>query len=320
MKATLSLLLGILACVPAFAAGSGRVARTWTSSDGKAIQAELMEYSDKEVKVKLAANFNVVKIPLDRLSDADRDYVMEMVKKRDKESSLTKGAYAAQITGKFEKAESKQGLLYQFFGNPKWDGTKRYPLVIFLHGSGGSGTDNQKQMGGATAVFTKGENQAERPCFVLAPQCPNSKIGWTKEVAGKLMALIADLVEKLPIDESRVYLTGSSMGGSGTWSLAARFPEVFACAVPLCGAGDPKSAKALKSMPIWVFHGDKDDMMPIERDRETVAALKAIGGNTKFTELTGEGHNINGMVYAKRELHEWMFAQKKGGTPSSVSR
>ena len=303
----------------AIAAPPSRVARTFTSNDGKTLQAELLEFSKDEIKVKLASNFSIVRIPLDRLSETDRNEILEMVKKRDMDQSLTKGPMAELITGKFEKGKSKDGLLFQLYGNPKWDNTKRYPLVIWLHGSGGSGDDNQKQMGGATGAFTKSENQAERPCFVLAPQCPDSGIGWNKEVANNLMSLIADLVAKLPVDDTRLYLTGSSMGGFGTWSLAAKYPNVFACAVPLCGGGDPKKAEDLKNVPIWAWHGDKDDMVPIERDRVVVAALKAIGGNTQFTELTGEGHGITGIVYGKRELHEWMFAQRRGENATSAS-
>lgn len=314
MKTILGALLCFLICLPVSGAG-GRAPRTWTSSDGKTLQAELLEFSATEVKVKLLSNFSIVKIPLDRLSEDDRKFILGMVAKRDKDASLTAGVYAPQITGKFEKGTSKQGLPYQLFGNPKWDGAKRYPLVIWLHGSGGSGSDNQKQMGGATGAFTKSENQGERACFVLAPQCPDSAIGWKNEVADHLMALIADLVEKLPVDDSRLYLTGSSMGGFGAWSLAAKYPGVFACAVPLCGGGDPKKAEALKNVPIWAFHGDKDDMVPIERDRVVVAALKAIGGNIQFTELTGEGHNITGIVYGRRDLHEWMFEQRRRTDP-----
>ena len=292
----------------------GRVSRTWTSSDGKTMQAELLEFSDKEVKVKRSTDFAIVKIPLDRLSEDDRKTVLGMVRERNRDNGMKEGAYAAQVTGKFVQGKSKQGLNYQLFGNPAWDGTKRYPLVIWLHGSGQSGSDNTSQMGGATGVFTKAENQAEHPCFVLAPQCPDAAIGWKNEVAQNLMALIADLTEALPIDSDRFYLTGSSMGGSGTWSTLAKWPDVFACGVVLCGGGDPKTAETIKHVPIWVFHGDKDDMVPVDRARTMFAAMKAVGGDTQYSELAGEGHNISGVVYAKPELHQWMFSQRKGGT------
>ena len=130
---------------------------------------------------------------------------------------------------------------------------------------------------------------------------------------------IADLVEKLPIDQKRLYLTGSSMGGSGTWSTLAKWPDVFACGVVLCGSGDPKTAETIKNIPIWVFHGDKDDMVPVERARTMFAALQAVKGNIQYSELTGEGHNIAGIVYPKRELREWMFEQRKGEKTSASS-
>ncbi len=280
------------------------------------MQAELMEYTDKAIKVKRYSDFQIVKIPLEMLSAEDRDFVLGMAHKREKDNSMKEGPYASQVTGQFVKGTSKQGLLYQFFGNPKWDPTKRYPLVINLHGSGSSGNDNEKQMGGATKVFTSSENQAERPCFMLAPQCPDQNIGWKKEVADHLMELIADLVEKLPIDPDRIYLTGSSMGGFGTWSLAAKYPNVFACAVPLCGSGDPKTAEQLKTIPIWAFHGDQDPMVPVERDRAMNTALKAIGANNQYSELLfTKATTIGGVVYAKHELHEWIFAQNKSARP-----
>jgi dipeptidyl aminopeptidase/acylaminoacyl peptidase len=300
-------------------ATGGRVARTWTASDGKTMQAELLEYSDKEVKVKRSNDFQVVNIPLERLGEADRKMILDMVHTRVLDASLKSGPYAEQITGKFVQGKSKQGLNYQLYGDPTWDGTKRYPLVIWLHGSGQSGSDNTSQMGGATGVFTKPENQQEHACFMLAPQCPDASIGWKKEVAQKLMALIADLVEKLPIDQTRLYLTGSSMGGSGTWSTLAKWPDVFACGVVLCGSGDPKTAETIKNVPIWVFHGDKDDMVPVDRARTMFAALQAVKGNIQYSELTGEGHNIAGIVYPKRELREWMFEQRRGEKTSASS-
>jgi predicted peptidase len=175
-------------------------------------------------------------------------------------------------------------------------------LVIWLHGSGSSGSDNQSQMGGGTGAFTTPAHQEKNPCFVVAPQCPDKDIGWNKQVADNLMLLIADLADKLPVDMKRLYLSGSSMGGFGTWSLCAKYPQVFAAGVPLCGGGDPKKAEALKYMPMWVFHGDQDPMVPVERDRVAVAAVKEAGGTLiKYTELAGEGHGITGVVFAQRQ-------------------
>lgn len=286
--------------------------RSWTSTDGKSFQGDLVQATDKEVKIKRASDFQIFKLPVERLSAEDQKFVAGIVREQNRDVGIKASPYAAKITGRFEKVTSKQGLNYQLYGNPKWDGKKRYPVLIWLHGSGQSGTDNEAQMGGATKVFTSEENQKERPCFMVAPQCPDSDIGWNKEVANNLMALIADLTDKLPIDTDRIYLTGSSMGGFGTFNLAAKYPAVFAAAVPLCGGGDPKSAEALKPVPMWVFHGDKDDMVPVERSRVIVKAIEAIGGEKiKYTELTGEGHGITGIVYAKPELHTWIFEQRR---------
>ena len=290
-----------------------RITRTWKSAEGRELQADLLEFDAREIKIKRAADFQVMKVPMDKFCEDDRAFVAGLVHERNLDEGLTKGPYSEKITGAFVKSVSKQGLNFQLFGNPKWDGTKRYPLVIWLHGSGSSGTDNQAQMGGATGVFTTAVHQEKNPCFMIAPQCPDKDIGWNKQVADNLMALIADLTDKLPVDMKRLYLTGSSMGGFGTWSLCAKYPNVFAVGVPLCGGGDPKKADALKAMPMWVFHGDQDPMVPVERDRTAVAAVKAAGGTLiNYTELAGEGHNIAGIVYARSDLHDWIFAQRLG--------
>lgn len=288
--------------------------REWTSSDGKSkFMGDLIEFSDKEVKIRKRADFNQYRLPLDRLSKADQDYIQGLLREKRRDGGLKEGAYAEKVTGQFVKGVSKQGLNYQLWGNPKLDGTKRYPIVIWLHGSGQSGNDNESQLGGAPKNWTTEDNQAEGPCFLLAPQCPSADIGWKNEVADKLLALIADLADHLPIDEKRLYLTGSSMGGFGTFGIAAKYPQVFAACVPLCGGGDVKNAETLKSIPFWVFHGDKDDMVPVERSRAIVEAVKNAGGELmNYTELAGAGHGITGIVYPRSDLHEWLFKQKKG--------
>ncbi len=309
------LCLAIVSCTQVLGAVAEKpkIIRTWKSADGRELKAELLEFDAKEIKIKRATDFQVMKVPLEKFSEDDRLFVTGLVHERNLDEGLTKGPYSEKITGAFVKAVSKQGLNYQIFGNPKWDGTKRYPLMIWLHGSGSSGSDNQAQMGGATGVFTNSAHQEKNPCFMIAPQCPDKDIGWKKQVADNLMALIADLTDKLPIDTKRLYLGGSSMGGFGTWSLCAKYPHVFAAGVPLCGGGDLKQAESLKKVPLWAFHGDQDPMVPVERDRVAVAAVKAADGTLiHYTELPGEGHNITGPVLAKEDLHDWIFAQRLG--------
>ncbi|MDI1314249.1 prolyl oligopeptidase family serine peptidase [Prosthecobacter sp.] len=287
--------------------------RQWTSSDGKSkFMGNLVEFTDKEVKIRRSTDFNQYRVALDKLSKEDQTYIRSLLREKRRDSGLKEGAYADKITGQFVKGVSKQGLNYQFWGSPAQDGTKRYPLVIWLHGSGQSGTDNESQLGGAPKIWTSEENLSKQPCFLLAPQCPSADIGWKNKVADNLLALIADLTEQLPIDADRLYLTGSSMGGFGTFSIAAKYPQVFAACVPLCGGGDVKNAEILKPIPFWVFHGDQDDMVPVERSRAISEAVKQAGGERmNYTELAGAGHGITGIVYPRTDLHEWLFRQKK---------
>jgi pimeloyl-ACP methyl ester carboxylesterase len=312
---SLPLLICLLtaACLQGFCADAvkPKIIRAWKSSDGRELKAELLEFDAKEIKIKRMTDFQILKVPVDKFSAEDQAFVAALVHERDLDEGITKGPYAEKITGVFVKAVSKQGLNYQIFGDPKLDGSKRYPLVIWLHGSGQSGSDNQAQMGGPTGIFTNAEHQSKNPCFMIAPQCPDADIGWNKQVSDNLMALIADLTSKLPIDLKRLYLTGSSMGGFGTWSLCAKYPNVFAAGVPLCGGGDPKKADSLKKVPMWVFHGDQDPMVPVERDRVAVAAVKEAGGLLiKYTEFAGVGHSLSGLVYPMPELHSWLFEQR----------
>ena len=288
-----------------------KIVRTWKSSDGKSLEAQLLEFSDKEIKVKNTKNFNAVKIPLDRLSDQDREFVMNMVKQNSLDYSITHGKFAPQITGTFTKNVSEKMLNYQLLGDPKWDGKQRYPLLIWLHGAGQSGNDNTSQAAGSPKQFYDPESLKEHPCFFLMPQCPDRAIGWKDSVADNLMALITDLTDNLPIDKDRIYLTGSSMGGFGTWGIITKWPDVFACAVPLCGGGDASKVEIIKHVPIWAFHGDMDPDVSVENTRKMFAALQAVKGNVQYTELPGAGHIITNDVYSKPELEKWVFEQRR---------
>lgn len=294
---------------------AARVPRVFTSADGRQLKADLLEFSATEVKIKRASDFEIVKVPLASLSEVDQKYILGLVHERDLENSFKSGPYAANITGSFAKVTSREGLNYQIFGNPKWDTKKRYPLMISLHGSGQSGSDNQAQMGGPTGIFTNTEHQTANPCFMIVPQCPDSAIGWNKDVANNLMTLIDELIDKLPIDGNRLYLTGFSMGGFGCFSLAVKYPTKFAAVIPLAGGGDAKKADILKQTPIWAFHGDKDEMVGVERTRDVMKAVMALTDDSKYDELAGQGHNIPGLVYNRKDLNDWIFAQKR--TPAA---
>jgi predicted peptidase len=201
----------------------------------------------------------------------------------------------------------------------------KYPLVLFLHGAGERGSDNAKQLVHGVPEFAKSENRKKYPCFLIAPQCPERAswvdLNWTvKSVTqpakpSRSMHLVLELLDKLtlelPIDKDRIYVTGLSMGGFGTWDLICRRPEFSAAAVPICGGGDPAHAESIASMPIWIFHGAKDGAVRPELSRKMVAALTKAGAHPKYTEYPDEGHLSWIPAYKDPELFSWLFAQKR---------
>ena len=204
---------------------------------------------------------------------------------------------------------------------------KTYPLVIFLHGAGERGTDNELQLLYFPAQMAEEKWRKKYPCFILAPQCrPERKwmeVDWAspsdpvtpEEVSEQSLAveqMIQTTLKEEPIDRSRVYLTGLLMGGFGSFDLGARHPEWFAAVAPICGAADPKKMAALKNVPVYIVHGDNDTVVPVERSRSAVRALKEAGANPVYKELPGVGHNSWTPGYSDEEgLVPWMFKQKK---------
>lgn len=181
---------------------------------------------------------------------------------------------------------------------------KRWPLVLFLHGSGESGSDlaKVKVHGPPKLVETKGPF----PFILVSPQSPGR--GWDPNV---LNGLLDSIIKQYHVDKDRVYVTGLSMGGYGTWSLAATHPEKFAAIAPICGGGTPADAPKLAKLPIWVFHGAKDNTVPLKRSEEMVEALKAAGGNPKFTVYPEAGHDSWTATYDDPEFYKWLLAQKR---------
>jgi predicted peptidase len=182
---------------------------------------------------------------------------------------------------------------------------KQWPLILFLHGSGESGDDLAlvKKHGPPKIVETK----RDFPFIVVSPQSPGR--GWRPET---LKALLDEIVLKYNVDRNRVYLTGLSMGGYGTWSLAAAYPDAFAAIVPICGGGRPADAARLKDLPIWVFHGAKDSAVPLARSEEMVKAVEDAGGKVKFTIYPDAEHDSWTEAYDSPELYQWLLEQKRG--------
>jgi predicted peptidase len=221
----------------------------------------------------------------------------------------------------FEKKTFKT-MPYRLSVPPNYDKTKKYPLVLWLHGAWGRGNDNERQIIegntlGAT-IWTRAENQTKNPVFVLAPQCAlgewwannDSEMKPSSELE-KVVELLKELQKQYSIDADRLYVTGQSMGGYGTWSIVTEYPEMFAAAIPLCGGGSASRAKNLINVPIWAFHGDADDAVDVEKSREMIEAIKKAGGNPKYTEYKDVGHSVWHQAFAEPELLNWVFAQKR---------
>jgi predicted peptidase len=216
-------------------------------------------------------------------------------------------------------------LPYRLLRPEPYEDGKSYPLVVFLHGAGERGDDNEAQLVHGVAEFTRPEVRKKYPCFLVAPQCPRGKkwsdIDWASDTpklpaepsaeGALVLELIAALQKECRIDAQRIYLTGLSMGGYGTWDLLIRRPDLFAAAVPICGGGDETHVDNIVRIPIWVFHGAQDRAVKVERSRRMVAALENAGGHPLYTEYPDEGHASWVPAYRAPAMMRWLFKQVK---------
>jgi predicted peptidase len=201
----------------------------------------------------------------------------------------------------------------------------QYPLVIFLHGSGERGTQNHEQMRNGVHAFCEKWVREKYPHYLLVPQCPTDQRwgGSSKDwqslyqeeptIPGRM---VLELVEKMlqehpDIDPKRVYITGLSMGGFGTFDLLMRRPDLFAAGMPVSGGGDPSYADKIKDIPLWVLHGGLDDVVLPRCSRRIVEALEKIDGKVKYTEYSTMYHDVWNVVYYNPAVLEWLFAQRK---------
>jgi predicted peptidase len=204
-------------------------------------------------------------------------------------------------------------------------------VILALHGAGERGADGLRQttVGLAPAVR---RDPARFPAIIVFPQLPEDS-QWVGAPAEAAMQALRRSMAEFRVDSDRVYLTGLSMGGHGTWYLAYRHADLFAAVAPICGwvaelpkiAGSvtvvpadsgsplPSLARRLRRLPIWIFHGEMDQVIPVTASREAAGALKAAGGNVRYTELPGVDHDSWDAAYASREFTDWLFAQRRGG-------
>lgn len=201
---------------------------------------------------------------------------------------------------------------YVVFVPKGYDGTKEYPTILFLHGAGETKSDKKGakmpvEVGLGPAIKKR---EKDFPFIVVIPQAET--FGWGAETKNaKRLATLDEVQKEYKTDPKRQYLTGLSMGGMGTWSVAMAHPDRFAAIVPICGRGDTKTAEKIKNLPVWAFHGDADTAVKVEGSRDMIDAVKKAGGNPKYTEYPKVGHNSWDMAYGTDELYKWLLEQKK---------
>jgi predicted peptidase len=210
---------------------------------------------------------------------------------------------------------------------PDADTLRKYPLVIFLHGSGERGSDNEAQLKWGVQNFATDKNMVAHSAIVIAPQCPLNE-SWSnfsrtpnstkmdlQSTASKPMQLLIQLIKqtilKMPVDTNRIYITGLSMGGYGTFDAIERYPNLFAAAVPVCGGGDITKASTIAHIPMWLFHGSEDPAVNTANSVEMNAALMKAGAHPGLTIYPETGHFSWLAAYSDEHMMEWLFRQHK---------
>lgn len=235
-----------------------------------------------------------------------------------------------EVSSVFEKKEfTRDGytMKYRLFIPRNYDCGEKYPLLVFLHGAGERGDDNEAQI---TQCLQQAFNDISSPIYdsvVIAPQCPNdakwvntsweeptysvSEVPESRELEA-VCGIIDEVRDFCNIDDDRIYVAGYSMGGYGTWDMLSRHGSRFAAGIPICGGADPSYARLLKRIPIRTFHGSADTCVPVKATRTIYAAIKREGGEEiSYTEFEGCGHNIWNNVFADRDNIEWLYSQSR---------
>lgn len=240
--------------------------------------------------------------------------------------------YLAIILRQHEDFEAKtysssegNSIPYRIHIPEDMDANKTYPLIIFFHGAGQRGSNNDKHLIHGVRDILAYSKENNKPAIIIAPQSPQNQqwvnVPWDGDThvmpeepsqpMRLAIALMKDILLKQPIDKKRIYVTGFSMGGFGTWDILQRLPHLFAAAIPVCGGGDTSQAEKIKDIPIWAFHGDKDTVVKTIRSKDMIAAIKKAGGNPQYTEYKGVAHDSWTQTYSDQNVLRWLFMQKK---------
>jgi len=198
-------------------------------------------------------------------------------------------------------------LDYLLYLPPDYEQKDSWPLLVFLHGAGERGSDlNRVKAHGPAKLVEQGR---DFPFVIVSPQCPEGQ--WWPILGREVLALIDEMLERYKIDPDRVYLTGLSMGGYGTWAIASAWPERFAAIVPICGGGRPFTAANLKKVPVWAFHGAKDPVVPLSESQQMVDAVNRAGGKAKLTIYPDAEHDSWTQTYDNPELYQWLLSHQR---------
>lgn len=196
---------------------------------------------------------------------------------------------------------------YLLYLPKNYNNKNRFPLLMFLHGAGERGNDLElvKKHGPPKLI----EEGKDFPFIIVSPQCPLNS--WWPNESTALFALIDDLCEKLYIDEEKIYLTGLSMGGYGTWAMAINNPDRFAAILPICGGGDVRNVCKIGRLPVWAFHGAKDAVVPLKESQDLVDKLKSCNGNVEFTVYPEANHDSWTETYNNQKVYEWLLSNSR---------
>ena len=206
-----------------------------------------------------------------------------------------KGSYTRSVNLKYHL------YLPAGYGDDPW---QTWPLILFLHGAGERGDDlDMVKIHGFRKML---QGRPDFPFILVSPLCPEGS--WWTEHLDDVKTLLDDVIDSYAVDESRVYLTGLSMGGQGSWFLACRYPETFAAAAPICGWGQPYLAYRLKDMPVWAFHGALDQVVPVGQSERMVAAVNEAAGMARLTVYPEAYHDSWTATYTNPQLYEWFLS------------
>ena len=243
----------------------------------------------------------------------------------------------AQDKAEFDRGSyisGKDTLPYRIFFPYHFDPARKYAVIMILHGAGERGNDNEAQLKYGSDLFLRDSIREKYPAIVIFPQCPASSywsnVKFEADSATKktkfifqhdapptkamklLLGFVDELLDKPYVNKYRIYVGGLSMGGMGTFEIIGRKPKIFAAAFAICGGDNTLNAKNYaKKVPVWVFHGEKDSVVPYEHSESIVAAIKEAGGDPKYTLYPNDGHNSWNDAFAEPDLMSWLFSHKK---------